>query len=74
MKGNQARNPRPNDSKNPRQGLPETLHMLQYEKRIATVSAKVEPGLARYLLKHGGSTFIHSLILQSLHELQETSR
>lgn len=66
MKGNRAPQPRPNHSKNPRQGLPETLHLMKYEKRIATVSAKVEPSLSRYLKENGGSSLIRELILQAL--------
>ena len=74
MKGNSAREPRPNHTKNPRQGLPETLKLTQYEKRIKTIAAKVEPSLAKYLKEHGGSTFIRTLILQSLNELNESGQ
>jgi hypothetical protein len=72
MKGNQAREPRPNHTGKGRSGLPETLHLMKYEKRIATVSAKVEPSLSRYLKENGGSTLIRSLILQALTGETET--
>ena len=52
--------------KNVKLGLPETLKIIQMEKRTKTITARVEPSLALYLKKHGRSTFIHTLILQSL--------
>lgn len=66
MKGNRAREPRPNNHRKGRSGLPETLHLMKYEKRISTVSAKVEPSLSRYLKENGGSSLIRELILQAL--------
>jgi hypothetical protein len=55
--------------KNTRLGLPETLKLISNEKRVKTIAAKVEPSLALYLKQHGGSTFIHTLILQSLQSI-----
>jgi len=61
---------RPNNHRKGRSGLPEhfssTLHLMKYEKRISTVSAKVEPSLSRYLKENGGSSLIRELILQAL--------
>ena len=57
---------RPREAKRERLGLPETLAMLQYEKRTATVSTKLEPSLKKYLLEHGGSSLIRELILEAL--------
>jgi hypothetical protein len=44
---------------------------LQYEKRTATVSTKLEPSLKRYILEHGGSSLIRELILEALAQRQE---
>jgi hypothetical protein len=57
---------RPREAKREGLGLPETLKLLQYEKKISTVSTKLEPSLKRYILEHGGSSFIHTMIMQSL--------
>lgn len=54
-----------------RLGLPETLRLIGSEKRVITIAAKVEPSLAAYLKQHGGSTLIHTLILQSLYAITE---
>jgi hypothetical protein len=61
---------RPREAKREGQGLPETLSMLQYEKRTATVSTKLEPSLKRYILEHGGSRLIRELILEALSHRQ----
>jgi hypothetical protein len=52
-------------------GLPETLRILEYEKKLSTVSTKLEPSLKRYLLEHGGSRLIRELILEALAQRQE---
>jgi len=52
-------------------GLPEILKILQYEKKIATVSTKLEPSLKKYLQSNGGSSLIRELILQALVQRQE---
>jgi hypothetical protein len=57
---------RPRKAKRERLGLPETLKIIQYEKKISTVSTKLEPSLKRYLLEHGGSSRIRELILRGL--------
>jgi hypothetical protein len=61
---------RPSDSKREGLGLPETLRFIQYEKCAATISAKVEPSLKRYILEHGGSSFIRTLVMQALSDVQ----
>ena len=53
---------RPREAKREGQGLPETLN-LQYEKKTATVSTKLEPSLRKWILKRGGSCLIRELIL-----------
>lgn len=72
MKRNLSKSPRLNESKDAQLGLPETLKAIKFEKCVATVSAKVEPSLKEYLKQHGGSAFIHTLIMQSLCEIHES--
>jgi hypothetical protein len=64
-----TRKARANKPQDARQGLPETLKLISNEKRVKTIAAKVEPSLALYLKQHGGSTFIRTLILQSLYAI-----
>lgn len=64
---------RPREAKRIGLGLPETLKILQYEKRTATVSTKLEPILKNYLIEHGGSSLIRELILEALGQRQEVT-
>jgi hypothetical protein len=57
---------RPREAKREGLGLPDTLRILEYEKKISTVSTKLEPSLKRYILEHGGSSLIKELILEAL--------
>jgi len=66
-----SRKSRSFDSQNARQGLPETLKLIGTEKRVKTIAAKVEPSLALYLKQHGGSAFVHTLILHALCAIAE---
>lgn len=56
---------RPREAKREGLGLPE---ILEYEKKISTVSAKVEPSLKKWILKRGGSRLIRDLILDHLRD------
>jgi len=62
---------RPREAKRQGLGLPETLGILQYEKRISTVSTKLEPSLKKYLQENGGSSLIRELILEALAQRQD---
>jgi hypothetical protein len=64
---------RPTEAKMEGHGLPETLKILQYEKRISTMSTKLEPSLKRYLQSNGGSSLIRELILEALAQRQEVT-
>jgi hypothetical protein len=57
---------RPREAKREGLGLLETFTILKYEKRISTMSTKLEPSLKRFLLEHGGSRLIRELILEAL--------
>lgn len=61
-----VKNPRLNSANLDRLGLPQMLQIIRTEKCIATISAKVEPSMARYIKQQGGSSFIHTLLLEAL--------
>ena len=57
---------RPNTLKKDTLGIPEVLARIRYEKLTVPVPVKLWPSVAEYVKQKGGSSFIRTLILDSL--------
>jgi len=67
-----ARKPRLNHAETPSLGVPNALKNVAHEKATVPVTVKLQPTLAEYVRKKGGSTFIRQVLLEKLAEETES--
>jgi len=63
--------PRLNHAKTSSLGVPNALKNVAHEKATVPVTAKLQPTLAEYVRKKGGSTFIRQVLLEKFAEETE---